>query len=95
MEGDFSTNISITNATDENREVWITLYRNDGEELIRYSMEIESGMVVQGMQPFKNRANEPSLGWGYAMVEGEKGILACASVIDSRTNDPVIVPLTR
>jgi len=93
VEGEFRTNIGVTNTTDENREVWITLFRTDGEELIRYSVEIEPGMVVQDMQPFKNRAAQPDLGWGYATVEGEKGILACASVIDSRTNDAVIVPL--
>ena len=95
VEGEFRTNISVTNTTDETREVWITLYRTDGEELIRYSMEIEAGMVVQDLQPFKNRAAQPNLGWGYATVEGEKGILACASVIDSRTNDSLIVPLSR
>jgi len=93
VEGEFRTNISVTNTTDVTREVWVTLYRTDGQELIRYSMEVEPGMVVQDLQPFKNRAGEPNLGWGYATVEGEAGILACASVIDSRTNDAVIVPL--
>jgi len=95
VEGEFRTNISVTNTSDETREVWITLYRTDGEELIRYSLEIESGMVVQDMQPFKNRAAQPNLGWGFATVDGGKGILACASVIDSRTNDALIVPLVR
>jgi len=95
VEGEFRTNISVTNTTAETREVWIKLYRTDGKELIGYSVEVESGMVVQDVQPFKNRAGQPNLGWGYATVDGGKGILACASVIDSRTNDALIVPLTR
>jgi len=93
VEGEFRTNISVTNTTDETREVWITLYRTDGQELVRYSVEVEPGMVVQDLQPFEDRAGQPNLGWGYATVEGGTGILACASVIDSRTNDALIVPL--
>jgi len=95
VEGEFRTNISITNTTDETRQVGITLYRTDGTELIRYSLEVEPGMVVQDVQPFKDRAGQPNLGWGFATVNGGKGILACASVIDSRTNDALIVPLVR
>jgi len=95
VEGEFRTNINVTNTTPEAREVWITLYRTDGSELSRYSVVVEPHMVVQDLQPFKNRAGQPNLGWGFATVYGEEGILACASVIDSRTNDALIVPLVR
>jgi hypothetical protein len=95
VEGEFRTNISVTNTTAETREVEITLFRTDGTELVSFAVQVEPGMVVQELQPFKNRAGEPNLGWGYATVQGEKGILACASVIDSRTNDALIVPLVR
>jgi hypothetical protein len=95
VEGEFRTNISVTNTTDETREVGITLYRTDGLELIDYSIEVPPKMLVQDLQPFKHRAGQPILGWGFATVSGGEGILAFASVIDSRTNDALIVPLTK
>jgi hypothetical protein len=93
VEGRFRTNISVTNTTSESREVQITLYRTDGLRLARYSLDVGPRMLVQDLQPFKNRAAQPDLGWGYASVNGGRGILAFASVIDSRTNDALIVPL--
>jgi hypothetical protein len=53
-------------------------------------------MSVQEIQPFKNRVNRPNLGWGSALIDAPSGgILTSATVIDSRTNDAVVVPMTR
>jgi hypothetical protein len=94
VQGEFRTNISVTNTGTDTTWADITLYRTDGTRLVGYSVEVEPGMVVQTLQPFKNRAAQPNLGWGFAEVRGG-GIIASASVIDSRTNDAVTVPMTR
>jgi hypothetical protein len=59
-----------------------------------YTLTVGSGMSVQDLEPFRTRANEPNLGWGYAEVEvlSGGGIITSASVIDSRTNDPTTIP---
>jgi hypothetical protein len=93
VEGEFRTSIIVTNTTTEPRSVPITLYRTDGGELARYTIEVAPTTAVHDSQPFKHRAGEPNLGWGYATVDGGDGVLACATVIDSRTNDALVVPL--
>jgi hypothetical protein len=95
VEGKFRTNISVTNTTDETREVWIALYRTDGFMMVRYSIDVGPGMVVQEVRPYEYRRGRSNIDWGFATIDGGEGILACATVIDSRTNDAVIVPLLR
>jgi hypothetical protein len=95
VEGKFRTNISVTNTTDETREVWIALYRTDGFMMIRYSIDVGPGMVVQEVRPYEYRRGRSNIDWGFATIDGGEGILASATVIDSRTNDAVIVPLMR
>ena len=88
---------SVTNASDTEAEVSIRLYSTDGTELHEYSLTVGAGMVVQDLEPFKSRADEPNLGWGYAEVEvaSGQGIVTSASVVDSRTNDATIIPMKR
>ena len=96
--GKFRTNINVTNTGEELGIVDITLYRTDGRELVSYWVEVEPGMVVQDLQPFKNRANEPNVGWGFAtvrVVNPGATMLVSATVIDSRTNDPAMVTMVR
>ncbi|MDY6797881.1 MAG: hypothetical protein SVX28_03895, partial [Pseudomonadota bacterium] len=97
MDGVFRTNLSVTNASTGDAEVEITLYGADGTELTSYTMMVPSGMVVQDIEPFVGRAGAADLGWGFATVEvlSGEGILASASVIDSRTNDATTVPLKK
>jgi hypothetical protein len=94
VKDEFRTNISVTNTGTEARTATVTLYQSDGTGLAEYSLMVEPGMVVQDPQPFKKRARKPNVGWGFAKVTGE-GLLASATVIDSRTNDPVFVPMLR
>ena len=95
VEGEYRTNISVTNITDEVRWVYVSLQTAAGNSIGYFSFKIEPGMTVQSLQPFVRHANKPNLGWGNATVMSDKGgILASATVIDSRTNDAVVVPMT-
>ena len=74
----------------------MTLYRSDGEELVSYPVYLDPGRVVQDLQPFKDRAGAPNVGWGFAKVTVHDGpMLVTATVIDSRTDHPMMVPMTR
>ena len=97
MTAVFRTNISVTNTGMEDAEVEITLYATDGSELHTYPMTVGSGMAVQDLEPFKSRALQPDLGWGFAEVEvvSGSGVLCSASVVDSVTNDATTIPMKR
>jgi len=94
VAGEYRTNISVTNTGTGAFWAKITLYRTDGRFLTEYQLKVDPGMVVQDLQPFKRWAGKPNVGWGFAKVEG-KGFLASATVIDSRTNDSVVVPMVK
>jgi len=99
QSGRFRTNISVTNTSTEVQKVRIYLFSADGTKVASYPLSVDPGMTVQDVQPFKNRANRPNLGWGSAKVwvaygsNRSRGILTSATVIDSRTNDAVVVPM--
>jgi hypothetical protein len=88
--------ISVTNAGHEDAMVRITLFDSDGGEITAYDLgPIEPGGVVQDLEPLADRASRPDIGWAMAKIEvvAGGGVLASASVIDSRTNDPTTIPL--
>jgi hypothetical protein len=96
MQGKYRTNINITNTGTEPGRVYITLYQSDGFRLMAYPVDVDPGEVVQELQPFKIRRDRAYLGWGFASVSVESGsMLVSATVIDSRTNHPMMVPMTR
>jgi hypothetical protein len=94
VQGEFRTNINVTNTGMDAAEVEITLFATNGSEVESYSLTVGSGMSVQDLEPFRTRANQPNVGWGFAEVEviSGSGIITSASVIDSRTNDPTTIP---
>jgi hypothetical protein len=94
VQGEFRTNINVTNTGMDAAEVEITLFATNGSELESYTLTVGSGMSVQDLEPFRTRANQPNVGWGFAEVEviSGSGIITSASVIDSRTNDPTTIP---
>ena len=96
-EGEFRTNISVTNTGMATAEVDITLFGTDASELHSYTLSVAAGMVVQDLEPFKSRAAQPDLGWGFAevVVTTGSGVLTSASVVDSGTNDATTVPMKR
>ena len=83
VQGEFRTNINVTNTGMDEAEVEITLYATDGSEVESYSLTVGSGMVVQDLEPFRTRANEPNLGWGFAEVE----VLSGSGIIDLGVGD--------
>jgi len=92
------SNISVTNSGHRIATVRIILYGTDGVELAGFELEpIEPGEVVQEIAPLANRAGRPGIGWAMAKVEVVSGfgVLASASVVDSRTNDPTTIPMVR
>ena len=66
--GEFRTNITVTNTGMETATVEITLYGTDGAELHSYELSVGSGMAVQDIEPFRERASTPNVGWGFAKV---------------------------
>ncbi len=97
QEGEFRTNFSITNISTELATIRIRLFHESGELLKEYPLQVERESLLHDPEPFKRRADRPNLGWGFAEIEvvSGTGILASASVVDSRTNDATTVPLKR
>jgi hypothetical protein len=96
MRGEYRTNINITNTGAEPGRVRITLYGCDGKRLMEYPVDVDPGKVVQELQPFWKRRGLCCIGWGFASVSVESGaVLVSATVIDSRTNHAMMVPMTR
>jgi len=93
----YRTNLSITNTGDEPAEVVVRLFNSGGDELHEYTLEIGAKSLLQDSQPFRHRAGQLDLGWGFAELEVLRGsgILASASVVDSQTNDATTIPFTR
>ena len=95
--GAFRTNLSVTNTSSKSARVRITLRGPAGSEVHAYGLDVPAGMVVQDVEPFRTRADQPDIGWCYATVEvrSGSGILTSATVIDSHTNDGNTIPMKR
>ncbi len=93
----YRTNLSVTNTSKAGGEVSITLFDAAGTALHTYTLAVAPGEVRQDVAPFANRANAPDVGWGYATVTVVDGanIMASASMIDLKTNDPTTIPAKR
>jgi DNA-binding beta-propeller fold protein YncE len=91
------TNISVSNTGAQPAKVKVTLYRTDGALLGAFDLTVAGLAVVQEVEPFRRRVGQPDLGWGFARVSVDEGagILASASMVDSRTNDPTTVRMSR
>lgn len=95
VEGQFRTNLTVTNTGISNATVQVALFDSAGNELHQYTLDVESRELLQDLEPFKKRAGRANLGWGFAVVEvlEGSGLLVSASVIDSRTNDGTTIPI--
>jgi len=96
-EGSFRTNLQFTNAGGTPATLHVRLLSTVGVQLAEYGVALEPGQVVQDQEPFARRAGARELGWGWAEVTviSGTGVLASASVIDSRTNDATTMPMSR
>ena len=90
----FRSNLVITNGGKTEAEVAIILYDSTGKSLAAYNLVIPAGTARQDNEPFRYRANSPDVEWGFATVTVVKGtnVLATASMIDNKTNDPTTIP---
>ncbi|MCD4747827.1 MAG: hypothetical protein K8R59_00515 [Thermoanaerobaculales bacterium] len=97
VQDEYRSNISVTNTGSSAADVEITLFSTAGAQLTTYHLTPEPSEVIQDPEPFRHRAGEPSLGWGFARVEviSGSGILTSASVVDSRTNDATTISMKR
>ena len=95
VEGQFRTNLTITNTATTIATVQVTLFDSAGNELHQYPLDVGPRELLQDLEPFKKRAGRPNLGWGFAVIEISEGngLLVSASVIDSRTNDGTTIPI--
>jgi hypothetical protein len=93
----YRTNIAVANTGDADAQVRIHLLATDGSELHAFTLDLEPGELIQDLEPFARRAGRPDLGWGLARAEviTGSGVVASASVVDSRTNDATTVPMQR
>lgn len=90
----FRCNIGLTNSGTGTATVTVTLHNQGGSQIGSYQVALGPGEWKQESQPFKNKAGQTDLDRGYAkvIVTSGSGVVAYASVIDNRTNDPITVP---
>jgi len=91
--GEYRSNLSVTNGGKTGAKVKVTLFNAAGTEVNSYELNVNAGQVIQDGEPFKNRANQPDIGWGYATVTVLEGtnVRTMASMIDMKTNDPTTI----
>ncbi|HEU4521509.1 MAG TPA: hypothetical protein VFT12_05875, partial [Thermoanaerobaculia bacterium] len=91
--GHWRSNISVTNGGTTDAEVLVTLFNAAGDAIGNYNLAVKAGQVVQDVEPFRNRVNQPDLDWGFATVTVLKGknIRTMGALIDMKTNDPTTI----
>ena len=97
QNAEFRTNIGLHNTGENPSRVRVHLRDAEGSLLESVQRTIEGGDRVQLQEPFDRIAGRTDIDAGYAVVEiltGD-GLVAYASVIDNRTNDPTTVPMVR
>ncbi len=94
--GAFRTNLSVTNTGADPAAVAVTLLATDGSELATLVLDVGPRATEQEVEPSVGRAGRPDLGWGMARLEvvDGSGVLASASVVDCRSNDPTTISMT-
>ena len=92
---DFRSNIGLLNTAAVAATVRIRLFDGDGVELATSHRELAPHARLQLQEPFDRIAGRTDLDEAYATVtvESGDGVVAYASVIDNRTNDPTTVPM--
>ncbi len=94
---DFRTNIGLYNTGDIQALIRVHLHDGNGSLLSTAERNIAAGKRIQLQEPFDHVAGRTDITSGYAVVEvaGGNGVIAYASVVDNRTNDPTTVRMER
>jgi hypothetical protein len=93
----FRTNIGLLNSGSEQATAVLRLHDQLGALLATSELSVAGGDRLQLNEPFDRLAGRSDIDSGYATVEITQGsgIVAYASVVDNRTNDPTTVPMVR
>lgn len=94
---DYRTNLAVTNTGSAPAVAAIALYDGAGQQLASYQVNLGAFEWKQENRPFFSKAGQTNLQRGYAKVtvSSGSGIIAYASVIDNKTNDPTTMPMLR
>jgi CubicO group peptidase (beta-lactamase class C family) len=94
---DFRTNIGFHNTGADDARIRLHLHDGDGTLLSTNQRVITAGGLLQIQEPFDRFSGRADITSGYAVVEivNGGGLVAYASVIDNRTNDPTTVPMAQ
>ena len=89
-DASYRTNIGLANFGSNPASANVELYSGTGVKLTEYTVSLQPAEWKQENRPFAAKANQTNLsrGWAKVTVTSGIGVLAVASVIDNRTNDP-------
>ena len=92
----YRTSTSATNTGGSPAAVVLRLYDASGSQVYVASRTLSPGESYQWTEPFSRLAGLTSvIGSAEVEVTSGSGVLASASVIDGRTNDPTTIPMSR
>ncbi|MGV8042572.1 MAG: hypothetical protein AB2L07_21825 [Thermoanaerobaculaceae bacterium] len=93
----YRTNITLANTGTVQAAVTVDLYDGAGIKVGSYQVTLGPGEYKQENRPFFNKAGQSNLDRAYArvLVTSGGGVIAVASVVDNRTNDPTTLPALR
>jgi hypothetical protein len=97
LQGEYRSNVCITNTGADVALVHVSLFTGYGFWLMTFPVVIEPGQGHHELQPFLIRRSRNDVACGCVRIEvvAGSGILASASVIDQRTNDAITIPMKR
>ncbi len=92
--GQFRSNIALTNSGRSTARVAVTLYDGTGAFIAAYTVTLAPSEWKQEARPFFNKGGRNNIDEGYARVDvlAGSGVEASASAIDAGTNDPTTLP---
>jgi hypothetical protein len=95
--GAYRTNIGVTNTSNDNAGVAVTLFDGAGAQVGTYTVNLLPGEWKQENRPFATKAGQTDLSRGFARitVSSGNGVFAYASVVDNVTSDPTTVEMVR
>lgn len=90
----YRTNIALTNTGSTAASARVDLFDGAGTQVGSYNVDLNPGQYKQENRPFFNKAGLSNLsrGWAQVWVTSGSGVIASASVVDNRTNDPTTMP---
>lgn len=93
----YRTNIALTNTGATAAKARVDLFDGAGTQVGSYNVDLNPGQYKQENRPFFSKAGLSNLsrGWAQVWVTAGSGVIASASVVDNRTNDPTTMPALR